>query len=196
MTQETASFWLHVIFVSALVIWGAGAVFLLRAESALAASVTREVPLDGVSRPFLKIFASRLSEIRSQMVRGIALDVVEPSRVRWHSSSGFIHHGEARLEASPTRLQWSFEEGAHAFRMTGRFLIVFGFVVIVALYFILRTYALPSAMPGMVFQMMQAIHVLWPPFLIGGLALHSRRCMVDEIERIAHNVRFEAVSAA
>ena len=50
--------------------------------------------------------------------------------------------------------------------------------------------ALGAPVRGQVFQMLQAIHVLWPPFLLAGMALAMRRRLDAEIERVIKNQRF------
>ncbi|MCA8951916.1 MAG: hypothetical protein KDE27_20570, partial [Planctomycetes bacterium] len=74
-----------------------------------------------------------------------------------------------------------------------RWIVAGGALMIAVIYWVLSEFALPSEHPGargQVFQMAQAIHVLWPPFLTAGLARVGRRKLIADLERTLRNLAF------
>jgi hypothetical protein len=68
-----------------------------------------------------------------------------------------------------------------------------GLVTLVALFFVITTWVIPSPNPAIriqSFQMLQAIHFLWPPFLFGGVYRVRRRAVQARFEVLVHNLPY------
>jgi hypothetical protein len=80
----------------------------------------------------------------------------------------------------------------------GRLFLVLGLALIGVLYLVLDRYALPSANPGVraqVWQMVQSVHLLWPPFTFAILHAVGRRSARNQMQSIVQNLPYTNVQA-
>jgi len=196
MTLETAEFWLDNIAAGGVCLWMIGVWFVLQARKVSGQLIEGEFEVAASQETISQGFAEVLSRSQSGLPLGDSvLDSVTPSEVRWHSTrmcrAGVIHikgRGGKSLVTYQVEVRNGMLKAAYV-------VVVIGAVAIGVLYTMLSKYALPSDIPnirGQVFQMAQCIHLLWPPFLIGGLARLRRTMMSREIERTLKNVPFQA----
>ncbi len=118
---------------------------------------------------------------------------------RGSRSQGWSLRGELRFAPAAggrTRVAW----GAEPVRMRwllwlGAAFLAAGLVALVALCSLLGTLVVSSPNPAVrwqVFQMVQAFHFVWPPFLFGGLYRLGRRGMASQLEAFVHNLPYAA----
>jgi len=68
-----------------------------------------------------------------------------------------------------------------------------GLVALVVGFFAMITWVIPNPNPairGQSFQMLQVVHVLWPPFLLGTLYRMRRRTVQARFEVLVHNLPY------
>ncbi len=199
MALATATFWLHVLTGIALVLWSAGAWFVRRTAAA-----SRE-PMRGEARVAMRP-ADVVRHVADRIVRATVesafhrakVDAVTDSDVRWHAAGARGHHGRvtAAADGNGSRVQWELT-GESSLLRGARIVVWCGAAAIVALHYVVHEWVLPSEHPairGQVFQMAQAVHLLWPPFLLAGLARKLRRAAFDDVERTVHNAAFAAAA--
>lgn len=195
MEMATASFWLDALALGAVLVWAVGAWFVRRTRAALQEPLTGEARVPIAPADVLAAVARRLAVGGSDVLRGAAIDVADARQVAWHSDAIPRHRGTVVAERAGdgARVLWQLTGDV---RLLGaRLVVVAGAVWIVALYLVLRTYALPSehgGARGQVFQMVQAVHLLWPPFVLAGVARMLRRRLATEVARVVQNAPFAA----
>jgi hypothetical protein len=97
---------------------------------------------------------------------------------------------------SPDRtcIDYSAEiSGGRGLLWTGAVFAVLGAVAIAVGYWLLSTLAAPDPRPevrGQVFQMFQAVHFLWPPFLFGGVYRFRFRAARTGFETVLQNLPY------
>ncbi len=196
MDQASAAYWLDVLAACALVLWFAGAWFVSRARQAAAAAPFEfEVAASPDKAKTALVLALRESQLASPL-RGSVIGRADGGVVEWRSAlSPFRHQGAVQLTplaTGGTRAQCSVHGGLGM--LTAARIVVFGGLVATAgLYWALREHALPSDAPNVraqVIQMVQAIHLLWPPFLLAGLGRRLRTMVQAEVERVLKNAAF------
>jgi hypothetical protein len=68
-----------------------------------------------------------------------------------------------------------------------------GLIAIVVGCWTIFTYVIPSPLPGVrwqTLQMLQVVHFLWPPFLLGGLYRRLSRAALVRFEALIHNLPY------
>jgi hypothetical protein len=71
--------------------------------------------------------------------------------------------------------------------------VVLGLAAIVAGFWLMQSYVIPSVVPGVrpqVVQMLQVSHFLWPQFLCAGLFRAARRGVRTRFEALVHNLPY------
>ena len=195
MDPDSCAFWLDAIALAAALLWLAGAIFLGCSAHVMGSAAVGATELPGSPAEVTRQTAAALSGARAGgPLAAVVLDAVDDEQIAWHTGTGLKHRG--RLWATPggpgTRVVWEVHT-TNTLLTVGRWVSALALLVIAGLYWALQTYALPSphaAVRGQVLQMLQAIHVLWPPFLFGVLAIVLRRRLLAEIERVIGNQRF------
>lgn len=98
-----------------------------------------------------------------------------------HTPSGGVRRGRFRLtpSGSRTRVEYAIEVPTGRILLgLGWLFVLLGLVALLAVCAIMFTYILPSPNPnvrGQAFQMVQVVHFLWPPFLLGSLSRQPAR---------------------
>lgn len=108
-----------------------------------------------------------------------------------------FRRGELRFASvgrTRTRIDYAVEPARRGLllRLAGLFLIL-GLTVLIAVAGLLLTFVVSSPNPGIrgqAFQMFQAIHLLWPPFLFAGLYRHNIRSVRSTFEALTNNLPF------
>jgi len=195
MSMESCAFWLDVIAAIAFALWLAGAIFVTWVARRLEDGITSTLALDGDPAVLTKRIAEALARGDRGFLQSIVLDDVTPATVAWHSSGVNRHRGSLRITGHGDRVQvgWEIHAGGSGLLTGARWVSGVGLLAIAVLYWALSTYVLPSesGLRLQVFQMFQAVHLLWPPFLFAGLALGLRRRLRSEVERVIKNQQFD-----
>lgn len=196
MEQATAEFWLDTGAAIAGAVWLTGAWFVASTRRRCAEPLRGD--LDVASDP--DTVMARLTKVLADARPGSPLQnsTIESAtarEVRWSSSGPFRHRGVVLSDGEPrrTRVEWEIQGERGGLLRGARVVVALGALVTLGLYLVLREFALPSENPGVrgqVFQMAQAVHVLWPPFLLAGLARKFRRMVGEEVRRAVQNAPF------
>jgi hypothetical protein len=75
----------------------------------------------------------------------------------------------------------------------GRVFLLLGLAALGVGFWLIRTYVVPNADPavrGQTFQMLQAVHFLWPPFLFGGLYRFQHHAIRAAMDTFVHNLPY------
>lgn len=75
-----------------------------------------------------------------------------------------------------------------------RALIYLGVVVVAALWFVFHTWTVPHEHPAMSWQslqMLQCVHVLWPPFMLCSLARQQVRTVRTKLRALVNNLPYD-----
>lgn len=196
LTVEEAGFWLDVLAGIALGAWFAGARFTWRTARLLREprageclvhappSSVRDALVDALSR------AQQISPLsRARITRA------DEQEIAWEVTRGpQRHRGLVRLtdDGPRTRATYGIVSTGSLHRIAVAVCVV-GFVVTVSLYLLLQTYVSRNPdehVRSQVFQMLQAVHLLWPPFLLGTLARRITSMAADEVERTLGNASY------
>jgi hypothetical protein len=81
--------------------------------------------------------------------------------------------------------------GGRGLRVVAAVLLVTGLAALIAGVVLLQTLVVSHPVPavrGQSFQMIQAVHFLWPPFLIAGLYRMGTRNIRTALDGLAHNL--------
>lgn len=197
MTPEDARFWLDVIAIVAAVLWLAGAWFVAASARRVTAPATGELDVDSDPEAFV-------TRARELLMRGVAnsplsrLKIVEATdlTLSWQGSGAGVRHAgslRATRRGKGTRIEWQVEADS-GLLTAGRWVVAVGALTIAGLYWLLAQYVVASEQPGLRFQvvqMCQAVHVLWPPFLFGGLPRGIKRRLVTDLDQSLSNLRFD-----
>lgn len=192
-TTEALS-WLDTIAAGAGLLWFAGAWFVARAARA-GQPLRGEVDVGASPAAVTSRLARQLADAKvGSPLQSCTIEAATEREVRWSSRGPLRHQGTAQANGDSRRAHVVFEVTTRQGLLLGaRILVVVGFAVTVGLYLLLREFVATSENPalrGQVFQMAQAIHVLWPPFLLAGLSQRLRRLVGDEVRRIVQNTPF------
>jgi hypothetical protein len=110
-------------------------------------------------------------------------------------SPGSVLRGELRFTPAGqgrTRVAWGAEPSDLRFLLwLGGAFLAAGLVVLVTLCWALDTWVASSPDPTVrwqIFQMFQAVHFLWPPFLFGGLYRAGRKWAAAQLDAFANNL--------
>ncbi len=77
--------------------------------------------------------------------------------------------------------------------IVGAVVQVLGLIAIIVGFLLIHTLVIPDPKPavrGQVFQMIQVVHFLWPPFLFGGLYRFRHRQVRDGLKTFVHNLSY------
>lgn len=201
MSYEFAAFWLDAIAIGAAILWGIGAAFVTRSARVVEERVEGETEVEVASHAFVQLARTALSRgIANSPLSRIALVDVRDDSLTWQGGGGGVRHSASLRAsgngASRARVVWQLE--ATSGMITGaRWVVAAAAVATVGIYWLLSTHVLPVENPGVrgqVFQMAQALHFLWPPFLLAGLARALKRRLVKDLERTLGNLRFETAA--
>lgn len=124
--------------------------------------------------------------------------VFEGSRnLAWSQAVCRVGRGELRFASSrdaQTEIRYQVElAGGRWLLPLGILFQALGAVALVVGFWALNTFAVthPDAgVRGQVFQMLQAVHFLWPPFLCGGLYRFGRSSVRAQLDTLIHNLPY------
>lgn len=196
MDVATARFWLDTIAAILAVLWFAGAWFVMQTGNRLAEPLTGTADVAQDPANVMQRFARLLVGNRpGSPLQRATIEAANDREVRWSTLGAFAHHGTARASGSRdrARVEWEIVANRPALLWTARVVVAAGAVVTVGLWYALHEFAVPNTDDGFraqVVQMVQAIHVLWPPFLLAGLARRFRREPAEEVRRAVQNAPF------
>ncbi len=200
MDPSTASFWLDALAAGAGVLWLVGAWFVWRTQQRVAEPLRGEVQVSAKASDVLARFTSHLAmSTTMQPFQRARIEAATTSEVRWHCAGAAGHRGTLQVATAGNAARVRFEIAqASTLTRIAFALVVLGAVVTAGLWSVLGTYVATSDDPAVraqVVQMVQAIHVLWPPFLLAGLARMQRKRVAAEVHRVLHNLPFTATLA-
>jgi hypothetical protein len=96
--------------------------------------------------------------------------------------------------ASRTRVQYAIEApSGQVLLIIGWVVVAFGLLALLLGVWLEFTFVLPSANPAVraqSFQMMQACHFLWPPFLFAYLSRQPARFIRGRLDALVHNLPY------
>ncbi len=199
MDFESAAILLDLIAAIAAVFWLAGTVFVWTSARRLSVPSTGEVVVDAAPATIVRSAKALLQRgvVGSPLSR-IALLESHPDALVWEGGGGRLRHaGSLRAGSRPTddRTVVAYQlETSSGLVTAGHWLTALGGVAIIALYFVLARFALAHDHMGVryqVIQMVQAVHFLWPPFLLAGLARAARNRLARDLERSLQNAGFD-----
>jgi hypothetical protein len=129
-----------------------------------------------------------------------------PDRIRFErvgmgagrgSPGQWFRRGELRFTpvgAGRTEVAWAFETAAmRRLLWAGLVIEAAGLIALVVGCWAISTYVIPSPNPGVrwqTVQMVQVVHFLWPPFLMGGLYRKGVAALATQFEALASNLAF------
>ena len=185
----------HIVAAAAAVAWLARASFVRK--------VSRQIdePVEGEANVATKpaVVARHLAQYLAQgatnhALRRASIDAATDHEVRWHSTGATAHRGVVTTTPSGngTRARWEIT-GQVGLLGAAKTVVVVGAIVVAGLYCALRAFVVTSdheAVRWQALQMVQAVHVLWPPFLLAGLARKMRREVVTEVQRVLANAPY------
>ena len=195
MDESTAVFWLQAIAVGAVVVWLSGAIFVAAARRKV------NTPLQGeLAVPVAPaVVIAHVSRAIAAAVPGTAfqaglIERAAETEVRWTSSFGGRHRGTLTVNGNSKGSLATWEvQSTMGLILGARIVVTLGAALVIALYYLLHEHVVTSGNPAIraqVIQMVQSIHLLWPPFLLAGLALRSRTRMTRDIQRAVQNAQF------
>jgi hypothetical protein len=196
MDYETAAMWLDLIAGIAVVCWLASTWFAITTRRRCTEPVTGNFRSEAPPERLRSAFVAALSAapLGNPLAR-TEIDSATATEIRWRMPRGPIrHHGVLRLAADGggTRADYGILVRS-AMTTVGLCIAAAGLIVLVGLYLMLRETALASAngaVRAQVIQMVQCVHLLWPPFLLAGIARGTRRRLGEEVERVLRNAAF------
>lgn len=194
MDHATAEFWLNVLAAGAAAIWLFGVWFVARARRLGKEPLQDRIEVAKDPATVTARLTRALASARGSALHGSVVEAASEREVRWSSTGMFRHRGVATVTGDAKRTQVAFE--IHCGRLlqhAGLAVVVVGGLVTGTLYYSLREFALPSeheAVRTQVVQIVQAVHLLWPPFVFAGLSLKLRRMVGAEVRRVVQNAPF------
>lgn len=196
MEPIAAGIWLNGLAVGAGAVWLAGAWFVASTRRICSEPLQGEIDVACDPRTVTTRLTQTLASARTgSPLQNSTIEAATEREVRWSSTGTLRHRGvvSATGDARRTRAVWEIQPQESGMQRAARIVVACGAVVTLAIYLALREFALPSEhgnVRGQVFQMVQAIHVLWPPFLLAGLARKLRRTIGAEVQRAVQNAPF------
>jgi hypothetical protein len=110
---------------------------------------------------------------------------------RWFRRGEFRFTG---LRQNRTQVEWAVEPAAFQWMLgVGAIVQTVGLVGLIVGYWAMSTFVATSPEPAVRWQslqMLQVVHVLWPPFLFGGLYRRVVRGVKAEFEALANNLPY------
>jgi hypothetical protein len=201
MDLEAAGFWLDIIALVAFAAWGCGAWFVVRTGRSLSNPALAEI---SVAAPVATV-RSKLTQaiIQGDMRSPLREAIVEAStdqEVRWRSQGMLRTEGKATLAAAGRQTHVQISMTAQSpLMIAAKIVVTIGLLAIMGIYQLISTLVLKSGSPGLyiqVIQMVQAVHFLWPPFLLAGMVSVMRRRLLLELQRSLQNAVFADSTAA
>ena len=194
MDHASASFWLNTLGAGAAVIWLISAWFVARARRLGAEALQGEAEVASDPATVFTRLTRALVDARGSALQGSVIEAANPRELRWSSKGLWKHRGVAAAKGDARRTQVAWQvHCSRGMQHMALAIVVVGGVVIGTLFYALREFALPSedaAVRTQVVQMVQAIHLLWPPFLFAGVSLKMRRSIGAEVRRAVQNAPF------
>jgi hypothetical protein len=145
---------------------------------------------------------------RGALFPNVPLKVVEASNghVRFErietggegqAADRWLRQGQLSFSSLPggrSRVEWAVElSNMHWLLRLGAMFLIAGLIAIVVVFWVLLTYVVPSPAPGIrwqVVQMVQVVHLLWPPFLCAALYRRGRRGVAARMQALANNLPY------
>jgi len=194
MEASTAIFWLQAIAVGAVVVWLCGAIFVAAARRKIGA-LRGELAVPVAPAVVIAHFSRAVAAaIPGSAFQGGLIERASDTEVRWTSSLGGRHRGTLTVNGSGKGSQATWEvQSTSGLILAARIVVTLGAVLVIGLYYVLHENVVTSENPAIraqAIQMVQSIHLLWPPFLLAGLALHSRTRVNRDIQRAVQNAQF------
>jgi hypothetical protein len=126
----------------------------------------------------------------------VRFERVEPGgEVR--SGGGWLRQGQlsfVSLGGGRSRVEWAVELANMQWLLRlGALFQVAGLIAIIAGFWAILSYVVPSPDPSIrwqTVQMLQVSHLIWPPFLFGALYRRGRRDMAARLQALAHNLPY------
>lgn len=196
MEQATAQFWLDTGVAVAGALWLSGAWFVASTRRLCAEPLRGDLDVASDPATVMARLTKVLADARpGSPLQSSSIEAATQREIRWSSIGLFRHRGSVRTSGEPrrTRVEWEVQGQPGGLLLGARVVVALGALVTIGLYLVLREFVLPSESPGVrgqVFQMVQAVHVLWPPFLLAGFARRSRRLVGEEVRRAVQNAPF------
>jgi hypothetical protein len=221
MGEETAQTVLYAIAAVAFIVWLAGLLFVVAssrlpkaapaerfelAGPSLANAVTGTAEIEGRPAELAAKAASILAKGNAGPVgpmkvleraddrvvfEGLSLDPAAPSLGR------FVRQGEIRFASAGmdrTRVDYRIDvTSGRGLLRAAAVVQLLGLIALVAGFWLIRTYIVPKANPGIrgqTFQMIQVVHFLWPPFLLAGLYRLRVRAVPRAFDALIHNLPY------
>lgn len=197
MEPDTASFWLDVLAAGAGGLWLLGLWFVARTRRLGSEPLQGEAEVAKDPAAVMARLARALADARrGSVLQSSIVATATGKEVQWNSTGVFRHRGvaTARGDARRCHVAWQIHCGRWL-QHVALVVVVVGGLVVGTLYYALHEFAVTSENPAVraqVVQMVQAIHVLWPPFLFAGLSRKLRSAVGDEVARIVQNAPFAA----
>lgn len=136
----------------------------------------------------LKIVESRNDRLIVEGMRASS-DPQSPGRYLRRAEFHFKPAGGRR-----TRIEYEIQLASGRGLMLGGMIFqLLGLLAIVAGFSLISTYVVPNPNPavrGQTFQMLQVVHLLWPPFLFGAVYRRGRNALRDAFEVLLHNLPY------
>lgn len=195
MEASTAIFWLQAIAVGAVILWLCGAIFVAAARRKVGTPLQGELAVPVAPAVVIAQFSRAIAAaVPGSAFQGGLIERASETEVKWTSSLGGRHRGTLTVSGNSKGSQATWEvQSTTGLILGARIVVTLGAVLVIALYYLLHEYVVTSengAVRAQVIQMVQSIHLLWPPFLLAGLALRSRTRMTRDIQRAVQNAQF------
>lgn len=187
---------LDLIAAGAVVAWGFGFYFVLRTLRLMREPSTGELTIKApLARVRAAVLASLSGSVALAPFFGVEIVAATDDELQWQTTRGPMRHRgllKLRSEGDSTRANFALHVSS-SLLVWAILVNQFALCAIVVLYFLLRNFVQNHenhAMAMQVVQMVQAVHVLWPPFLLAGLPRSLRKRLVAEVERTLRNSAF------
>lgn len=214
MDADTANLALNIIAVAAIVVWVFGLRFLMLSVRSEKNQDAEETTRDAATSRNLLYGSAEIEGAAAELSqRATAMLAEKGVRITERTDERVVFGAEAENAAEqPARLVFSGQMRfvpltAETTRVhyvlsvpSMRILSVLGFVcqalglaAIIVGYVVIRQFVVDSDNPAVrwqTFQMMQVVHLLWPPFLFGFLHRRPRRAMRAAFDTFVHNLQF------
>ncbi len=208
MSEETARIVVISVGLAGGLVWLVSVVLawrMLRGGSDGDEASVLGVAVDGSPERISERIASFIADRGSAGIIPIRIDSADEKSVRFRTASGaslipFTRdmHGEFQLGLSTrgrTSVRLVVDQGARrrAARVALAVCLLAGLPVLVGLTAALLEWVVPSQIPGVrgqCFQSMQAVHALWPPFLILHLGRRGQRMVEESLRLVVDRLRY------
>lgn len=168
--------------------------------------VMGRIELEGTPEVLSVKLASRLVSTGDARLGALLITERTAQRVCFESAPSspggqygrLVHRGQVLLTParSPdkTNIYYAVEvSSGRGLLIAGTVSCILGLAAIVAGYWAMQTFIVSSPDPAVrwqVFQSLQIVHFLWPPFLFGGLYRWRRRIVQDSFKALIHNLPY------